>query len=249
MSLPGSPNRTTPSSLRKGDDGWPVFALQGGLEANGYSLVADGDFGPKTDSAVRRFQEKQNLVVDGIAGPATQGRTIILIDARTHDKHKNLPTGILRGFAEAEGGNNLGAVNWQIAGGVDCGIVQVRCYGPPYQASAMRVAYDPATAMEKVATTFIGRVASFRTMPYAKKQAMEFAQRCAALAWNWPYAAEQYAKNGKLPSPNKDASWAVAGGKRIRFPDGAPVMTWKDWAEFYALGGKHGEGRVTRFAW
>src|SRR5262245_22859554 len=143
MALPSSPNRTIPNSLRRGDSGWPVFALQSGIDTLGYDCDADGAFGPKTDDKVRQFQKNQKLVVDGIAGNATQKRIVILIDAKTHDRHKDLPTGILRGFSESEGGNNLGAVNWQIAGGVDCGVVQIRCYGPAFKVSEMTVAYDP----------------------------------------------------------------------------------------------------------
>jgi hypothetical protein len=247
MSLPATPNRSIPSSLRKGDEGWPVYGLQAGLDAVGYNLAYDGDFGVLTDQAVRNFQTKQKLEPDGIAGQITQTRLITLIDAKTHDKHSKLPTGLLRGFSEAEGGNNVGAVNWQVSGGVDCGVVQIRVYGPPYKVEDMYAAFDPAVAMDRTAVTFQGRLQSYREMRYAKGQPIEFAQRCAALSWNWPYAAEEYAKIGKLPNPAKDATWAVVNGKRIKFPDGAPVMTWKDWAEFYAMGGRHGEGRVTRY--
>jgi peptidoglycan hydrolase-like protein with peptidoglycan-binding domain len=247
MTLPPTPNKKIPSALRQGDEGWPVFGLQTGLDSLGYNLAADGDFGPKTESATKKFQKDNKLTADGIAGSATMGRMVALIDAKTHDKHSKLPSGLLRGFSETEGGNNLGAVNWSVSGGVDCGVVQIRCYGPPYAVDALYTAYNPAVAMDKTAVIFQGRLASYRQMRFAKSQPLEFAQRCAALSWNWPYGADQYAKIGKLPNPYKDATWAVIDGKRVRFPDGSPVMTYKDWAEFYAMGGKHGEGRVTRY--
>jgi len=221
------------------------------LAAQGYVVSPDGAFGPQTDGAVRDFQKDNFLTADGIAGQKTQMRLIQLIDVRTHTKHDELPVGLLRGFSETEGGNNVGAVNWNVSGGVDCGVMQVRVYGPPYDAHDMRGAYDPDVAMERIASGFVKQAELFRGMAYARTQRFEFAQRCAGLAWNWPYAAEQYAKNGGLPLPNRDATWAVyvenGVKKRVKFPDGAPVQTWKDWAQFYAMGGMHGEGRVMRY--
>ena len=58
-------------TLRKGDKGEEVKLLQNALNAEGATLKADGDFGAKTDRAVLRFQEKHDLLVDGIVGRAT----------------------------------------------------------------------------------------------------------------------------------------------------------------------------------
>jgi len=101
--------------------------------------------------------------------------------------------------------------------------------------------------MQMVAEEFIKRAKAFSLRDFAKHEPEEWAMRCAALAWNWPWAAEQYAAKGKLPNPFLEATWAVINGQRIRFPDGTPVINYDDWARFYALGGPHGEGRVTRF--
>jgi Putative peptidoglycan binding domain len=239
MSLPTEPNRSTPSSLRRGDTGWPVYALQRGL-----AIGADGIFGPATESAVETYQAHAGLTADGVAGAKTQAALVRALDTATHAAHPSLPAGLLRGFADTESGANLGAVNWSIAGGVDCGVVQIRVYGPPYDVGAMKSAYAPAGALDKVAADFLTRTDTYRAMAYAARHPAEFAQRCAALAWNWPFAAEQYAKFGGLPDPNKVASWVPDG---IKFPDGAFVVTWRDWAQFYAMGGPHGEGRVTRY--
>ena len=54
-------------------DSATVKKLQEMLNQNGYSLDVDGSFGPKTDAAVRDYQKKNNLAVDGIVGTNTWG--------------------------------------------------------------------------------------------------------------------------------------------------------------------------------
>lgn len=61
-------------ALRLGAEGPEVAALQRRLAALGHPLVADGDFGPATLHALRRFQTAQGLAPDGIAGAATLAR-------------------------------------------------------------------------------------------------------------------------------------------------------------------------------
>lgn len=58
--------------LKKGSTGSLVKELQSKLQAIGlYSGPLDGDFGNGTDRAVRNFQSRNKLTVDGIVGPAT----------------------------------------------------------------------------------------------------------------------------------------------------------------------------------
>ena len=54
------------SILKRGMKGAPVRRLQQAL-----GIEADGDFGPGTERAVKEYQEKNGLAVDGIAGPDT----------------------------------------------------------------------------------------------------------------------------------------------------------------------------------
>ncbi|MFW6775672.1 peptidoglycan-binding domain-containing protein [Nocardioides sp. CPCC 205120] len=58
-------------TLREGDRGPAVQALQTLLNARGAALDADGDLGPATAGAVRAFQSARGLAVDGVAGPQT----------------------------------------------------------------------------------------------------------------------------------------------------------------------------------
>jgi peptidase M23-like protein/putative peptidoglycan binding protein len=59
-------------TMRIGQSGWDVAALQFLLVRRGYSPGGiDGGFGSMTDSAVRRFQSAAGLTVDGLVGPNT----------------------------------------------------------------------------------------------------------------------------------------------------------------------------------
>ena len=60
--------------LKRGSKGNQVKAVQRMLYSMGYDLGAskvDGDFGSKTDAAIRSYQNKNGLVADGIVGHAT----------------------------------------------------------------------------------------------------------------------------------------------------------------------------------
>ena len=65
--------------VRQGDRDHPVRTLQWLLRARGHIVDVDGIFGPKTDAAVRAFQQERGLAVDGIVGPNTWGALIIQV--------------------------------------------------------------------------------------------------------------------------------------------------------------------------
>ena len=70
----------------KGDAAWaaplpadwgPVHRLQWMLRKKyGYKLKVDGDFGPLTLAAVKNFQQKAGLAVDGVVGRVTWAKVL-----------------------------------------------------------------------------------------------------------------------------------------------------------------------------
>lgn len=109
--------------LRQGERGADVRALQDRLARLGYTaphghpLKIDGDFGGKTDHAVRAFQRAHGLRVDGVVGDDTRAalsraeRTPLLSE-QTHPHHalfqqarhglRQLPAGSFRNDAEVD---------------------------------------------------------------------------------------------------------------------------------------------------
>jgi len=60
-------------SLAPGDQGPQVEVLQRALGSLGFSTgKVDGNYGPKTKAAVKRFQRSVRLTADGIVGPKTR---------------------------------------------------------------------------------------------------------------------------------------------------------------------------------
>lgn len=59
----------------QGDD---VRAIQKALAALGFSIGADGVFGTDTEKAVKEFQQKEGLAVDGIVGAGTRQKLGLL---------------------------------------------------------------------------------------------------------------------------------------------------------------------------
>jgi peptidoglycan hydrolase-like protein with peptidoglycan-binding domain len=71
MSMPAAASAQT---LRNGSHGAAVKELQRELKAAGIGVSADGQYGPATVTAVKRFQRAANLKLTGIADDGTQRR-------------------------------------------------------------------------------------------------------------------------------------------------------------------------------
>ncbi len=58
-------------TLYRGQSGREVELLQAALQATGEALPVDGVFGLLTEKAVRNFQRRKGLIVDGVVGIST----------------------------------------------------------------------------------------------------------------------------------------------------------------------------------
>ena len=78
------------SQLSYGSSGSEVEKLQNYLNQVGnYGLTVDGQYGPKTQDAVKQYQSSNNLTVDGIAGNETWGSLSDAVSKNTANNSNN----------------------------------------------------------------------------------------------------------------------------------------------------------------
>lgn len=65
------PNSYPGYAVKYGSTGSTVTKVQQRLNSLGFSISADGSFGPATDTAVKNFQRTRGISVDGSVGPTT----------------------------------------------------------------------------------------------------------------------------------------------------------------------------------
>jgi len=70
VSTAAAATSSTPT-LKQGSKGASVKTLQQKLKNAGYNVAVDGEFGPKTAAAVKKYQAAHGLVADGVVGPKT----------------------------------------------------------------------------------------------------------------------------------------------------------------------------------
>lgn len=103
---------TNASAYREGDEGNDVMQIQSRLTTLGYSVDADGDFGPATTAAIQAFQRDRGLEADGLVGAMTykalMGRDIpVSRDSSTAAVRRIIQTGLrLTGVPYVFGGTS-----------------------------------------------------------------------------------------------------------------------------------------------
>ena len=259
MGIFAQPPSKTIYEFKKGDpDGAGIASLQMALNDRGYlaqgvPLTIDGNFGDSTDAAVRWFQKDRDLYVDGVVGLKTQTK---LADefGRIAKTANSLPSGLIYGLVEHEAGFRMGAVNWSVAGGVDCGYVQRRVYGPPWTEYKVQDAFDSQLQINKFAADTKKLFDKYNdTVKYpaihSKPNPIEYAWRLASLYHNWPYASDRLAQGYQLSANEPSDPWWDKNV--VKFTDGEPVVTYRDWAAYYAMGSNlhDHKGKVVRFAY
>lgn len=75
-------------TLRKGSKGDDVICLQHLLNVEGYKVTIDGDFGAKTETAVKMYQKAHGLEDDGIVGNKTWAALGVKSNAPTSTNSK-----------------------------------------------------------------------------------------------------------------------------------------------------------------
>ena len=167
-----------------------VLAIQKRINSLGYSpaLVADGDLGPASDKAIRWFQGKYNLLVDGDCGPNT-ARALWhpLINAL---EVKNAVLGHhLWGIVSHESLLDPGAVGASTP--EDRGLAQ---WNTANSGLTIQQAHDPVYALTKAAQ----RIYSAQLRYGGKGETLKTA--CSIAQWNAPAWADQWYANGRPPN-------------------------------------------------
>jgi hypothetical protein len=228
MTLPVAPHITTSwaqvvAPIKPGEkNSWRVFALQSALKYRDYDVVVDGDYDPGmgTEKAVRRFQRVNNLVEDGIVGLVTQRQLLKKVEARVDsvvvvDELPSAPRGLVFGLMMKETSGLLAPTNDFDPSpsdiGTDCGCLQWRVPGPPYDLEKLKSAFDPAAAIIRALyDNDKGLLPRFVRVTKAQPQIPLITRwRAAIIAHNAPFLYEQIVRSGRLTTPDRIAGWTI----------------------------------------
>jgi hypothetical protein len=221
--------------IKQGSTGIPAWSVQRVLNKLGYPTGEDASFGPQTEGNVKKLQTRIGVTADGIVGPTTQRKLAELLCAR-QEKNNDLPDKLLLSKITYESAGLLAAVNWSVAGGVDCGVTQRRVYTTDYDdEGVIKRAFDAVYQIDLSGDRVRELFDIFRQRPAVTSR--ELALRLAILNHNYPYAADQISRKGISGLSSywrTPQDWVKVHG--LRFPDGVAIVTPLQWSERYALG-------------
>lgn len=229
--------RTIDYTIKEGDRGIVVFSVQRTCNRLTAGVIGeDMDWGPATTKAAKALQYKLGVEGDGIYGPATQQALAKFICNQSEVEH-GLPQNLIFSVVAYESGGYLGAVNWSVAGGVDCGVTQRRVYDEQYSDdAAVKRAFDPVYQVRLSASSFDDLYGIFLGRPGTGGN-RQLAYRLAVLNHNYPSLADRISRDGisGLSSYYRSPqTWVTDFG--LKFTDGALIRTPLEWGQRYALG-------------
>lgn len=181
-----------------------VTAIQNRLNAMGFPILVNGEFGPFTARAVRQLQKHYGLKVDGWVGPATakvMWRDLVAYIGMAHCGRPELIWG--QTMLESANGDP-GAVSgiYKVSNGPDYGLSQINLRFNPHV--TMQQAFHPPFALEwsakrlKVALDmFDGKGPDLQT-------------KCAVAYHNNPLAARQWYEIGWVGEDEQIALYVKA---------------------------------------
>lgn len=199
---PAAHYRTT---LRRGDRGTDVAALQINL-----AVFTDGVYGAQTTAAVSDVQKQERLLVDGVAGPATQRKLCLRLSQGATDHYK-LPKRLLEGCMENESGFAIACYSEHPSDtGFDLGPYQDSIEpGKGSQARYVK-AYNAASMALDTGRKYRTQYDLYRRRGVESDRAW----RLAVLYHNWPWAADRLSRGLSVGWDNR-AGWVeqASGGR------------------------------------
>jgi peptidoglycan hydrolase-like protein with peptidoglycan-binding domain len=216
-------------ALGPGMNGVDVWAIQLNLITLGFTLAADGAFGPITQDAVKRFQGEQKLPADGVCGPVTQ-QAMCLTLSDSSSKQNKLPPGMLRGLMANESGMIIPAYSKHPAdAGFDLGAYQQSFTSTKYDDTQLAAAYNVRDGAMLWGKTMRSQKNAFRRQPHVSTD--KYAWQLAALNHNWPAAAANLATHGTIfwPASGQDTEPL----KWVEVATGGRLHTAQEWCAYY----------------
>jgi len=197
-------------SFKLGRKGWPVVfaqvALNSHYKPSAPPLILDGIYGPESDRIGREVQAACHVKVDGVIGPATQEA---FVKAKcVHAQKNTTPPGLPAGLCAMESSYFWPCVSPQNPNkSYDVGVAQDSILPSEWTVARLTRAANPDAATHVLAH----EVAAFHDGYVALKLADRRAWEVAAMAHNWPWAADKLA-HGDTASLNKPFAFTTAKG-------------------------------------